>query len=338
MDWAFIVQIISDICTIIGQGVYLLATGIVESLYHFFFPYYKSLSDDVILVTGGGGGIGRLMLIDFAKYCPNLIAWDVNKAGLDETAEMVKSQTGCTVRTYVVDLRSRDDVFEAAKKVMNDVGRRVTVLVNNAGIVSAKPLLQLKPTEIENTFKVNILSHFYTIQAFLPYMIGEKSLPGAQPETPRGHIVSVASVAGEIPALGLSDYCATKAAALSLMDTLELELYEMKLGDRIHLTSIMPFFMDTKLFAGCKPEFQWLFPIVPATVCANRIVEAVRKNDRAVFVTGRYAVLPLMKRFLPPRTVRGLYTLVGAEKFSSQLLEEREASAKREAAAESKTK
>jgi all-trans-retinol dehydrogenase (NAD+) len=229
-------------------------------------------------------------------------------------------------------------VFEAAEKVLKDVGRRVTVLVNNAGIVSAKPLLQLKPVEVENTFKVNVLSHFYTIQAFLPYMIGEKTLAGAQGEKPRGHIVSIASVAGEIPALGLSDYCATKAGALSLMDTLELELYEMNLGDRIHLTSVMPFFMDTKLFAGCKPEYKWLFPIVPAPVCANRVVEAVRKNDREVYVTGRYCMLPLLKRFLPASTVRGLYTMAGAQRFASQLLEEREASAAREAAAEAKSK
>jgi NAD(P)-dependent dehydrogenase (short-subunit alcohol dehydrogenase family) len=62
----------------------------------------------------------------------------------------------------------------------------VHVLVNNAGIVSGKRLLDLSPEDIERTFRVNTLAHFWTLQAFLPAMIARDA----------GHVVTIASAAG----------------------------------------------------------------------------------------------------------------------------------------------
>lgn len=70
--------------------------------------------------------------------------------------------------------------------------------------------------------------------------------------TPRGHIVTIASIAGEVPGQGMSDYCASKAAAILASESLHLELVDRKLDDRIHVTRILPSLLNTSMFDGCS--------------------------------------------------------------------------------------
>ncbi|KAF7259781.1 hypothetical protein EG68_04598 [Paragonimus skrjabini miyazakii] len=289
------------------------------------FPTYKDLTADVVLVTGGGNGLGRLLCLQFAKYCSTLIALDIDRDGLAETARLVLERRGKVLQTYVCDLRCRDQIVETAERVLSAVGR-VTILVNNAGIVSGKMFSDLRPEDIENSFKINVLSHFYTIQAFLPSMIGvrtcsliDQSGDGVEHKNARGHIVNIASVAGIVGGVGLSDYCATKAANLLMSESLELELEKMQLQDRIHVTRVCPFLLTTEMFRGCQPLRSWLFPIVDAEYCAHRIVDAVRTNEHEVFIYRRYAVFPVLKALLPAKTLKVLFHLGGSEHLVSHL-------------------
>ncbi|KAA0197859.1 Epidermal retinal dehydrogenase 2 [Fasciolopsis buskii] len=320
-------------------GIFLcFLTEILNNIRWWFFPTYNDLTNDVVLITGAGNGIGRLMCVEFAKYCPKVVAWDYQEHALEETASMVGKVTGHSLHTYVCDLRSREQITETAKKVLHDVGN-VTVLVNNAGFLSAKRLLDLRAEDIDNTFKVNVISHFHTIQAFLPSMLsagrvgmnnipaeGDTSAvssPSSNLAVPRGHIVNITSVAATIPAVGLSDYCASKAASMLMMECLELELRAMDLQNSIHLTNIHPFLINTQMFHGSQPLHNWLFPIVDATCCARRIVEAVRKNERIVYISPRYKFLPLIKRLFPTETLQLLYNFGGSENFVEQVNTER---------------
>ena len=91
----------------------------------------------------------------------------------------------------------------------------VSILVNNAGIVSGTALLDTPDSKIIRTFDVNILAHFWTLKAFLPAMISQKD----------GHIVNVASLAGHSGTHKLVDYCASKFAAVGLDEALRVELF-----------------------------------------------------------------------------------------------------------------
>merc|ERR1711931_399147 len=99
-------------------------------------------------------------------------------------------------------MSSREDIYRVAEKTKEQVGL-VTILVNNAGIVSGSTLLETPDTKIVKTFEVNILAHFWTIKAFMPDMIEKK----------RGHIVNIASLAGQASINKLVDYCSSKFAA-----------------------------------------------------------------------------------------------------------------------------
>ncbi len=80
-----------------------------------------------------------------------------------------------------------------------------------------------------------------TTKAFLPDMMA----------TNKGHIVSIASVAGLSGSVKLSDYCASKFAAVGFEESLRLELQcDGYYG--IHSTVVCPFFINTGMFAGVK--------------------------------------------------------------------------------------
>jgi short-subunit dehydrogenase len=107
----------------------------------------------------------------------------------------------------------RESVREAAALARTAHGV-VTLLINNAGIVSGKSTLELSDQMIDKTMQVNTISHLTTIREFLPDMIATK----------RGHIVTIASMAGLAATPGLSDYSASKFGAVAIDEAVRVEL------------------------------------------------------------------------------------------------------------------
>ena len=164
---------------------------------------------------------------------------------------------------YTIDLCKREEVYKLAATVTKEVRispcylpeRRadspqvgnVSILINNAGIVTGKTLMECPDELMRKTFDVNVVSHFWTLKAFLPHMMANN----------HGHIVTVASIAGWVccylllsPAVhinyyqpqagasGLVDYCASKFGAVGLDESLRAEF--KKLGMTGKLTCCIP--------------------------------------------------------------------------------------------------
>lgn len=85
-------------------------------------------------------------------------------SALEKTKELL---AGHEIHTYVVDLADKQNVYKNADLVKNEVGP-VDILINNAGIVCGKTLLDLPDDMIEKTFQVNILAHYWVSWA-TPY-------------------------------------------------------------------------------------------------------------------------------------------------------------------------
>ena len=120
---------------------------------------YLNICRQVVLVTGGGHGIGRALSLRFARLGCTVIIVDINEPWLMETQEMAAAE-GWKVYAYVCDVSQRRDVYACAKMIQEDVGN-VTILVNNAGIVVAKFLLELPDEDILNVFRTNCFAHFW---------------------------------------------------------------------------------------------------------------------------------------------------------------------------------
>ena len=180
------------------------------------------LDREVIVITGGASGLGLLIAEVYGLRGASVAVLDVR--------DMEGESRG--VEFYRCDVGDRAQVEQAAKAIEADVGPSMTklgltvlttpaiklgtptILVNNAGIVNGKSLLELSPEQIERSvypgnarrpilltrrrrnFRVNVLSHFHTIQTFLPGMLRQE----------RGTIVTVSSVLAH---LGCKNLCAS---------------------------------------------------------------------------------------------------------------------------------
>jgi all-trans-retinol dehydrogenase (NAD+) len=141
-----------------------------------------------------------------------MILWDINIAGAEETASMIRRQGG-TAAAYKVDVTNREEVYRTAQKVKDEIAEP-TMLINNAGIVSGKKIFDPDNSDayMEKTMQVNTISHFWTVKAFMPAMIAKN----------HGHLVTIASSAGLVGVNGLADYCASKFGAILLRAVLYL--------------------------------------------------------------------------------------------------------------------
>jgi len=259
----------------------------------------STFQNKTVLITGAASGIGRLLAIHFAHEGAHLVLWDINRAGLDALAAKITAESAIA-SVYVCDLSSRDAIRARADDVLADVGS-VDILINNAGIVSGSPLLDISDEAIERTFAVNTLAGFWTTRAFLPGMIKQGN----------GHVVTIASAGGIVGTARMTDYCASKFAAVGFDESLRLEC--KRLDYPIDTTVVCPFYIDTGMFAGVKTRFSGLLPILKPDYAARRIFKAIKaKKHRLLMPRFVYIVYPI--RLLPVNIFDSLMSFFGVNK------------------------
>lgn len=120
--------------------------------------------DEICLITGAAQGLGKQLALEFAERNAVLVLWDIQEEKLKAVANDIKDM-GNEVYHYVCDCSKREDIYRVAALVKKEVGS-VSILVNNAGILNVRALLDADDEEIEETFKVNTLAHFWVSGCF----------------------------------------------------------------------------------------------------------------------------------------------------------------------------
>lgn len=251
----------------------------------------RDLKGGIAVVTGGGGGLGSLIALRLARLGCTIVLWDINKQGLEDTVKLVKG-IGGDCYGYVVDLANREDIYRVAKKVTEEVGK-VNLLVNNAGVVSGRYLLDTPDHLIQRTFDVNVLAHFWTVKAFLPTMIEEGD----------GHIVTIASMAGYVGVSKLIDYCSSKAAACGFDEALRVEL-ESRGIKGVSTSLICPYFIrSTGMFESVNSRG---IPQLNSNDVADRVVYSIRTREARAIIPGLFK--PMMGcRWVMPWAATSLF-------------------------------
>jgi|CXWL01.1.fsa_nt_gi NAD(P)-dependent dehydrogenase (short-subunit alcohol dehydrogenase family) len=245
-----------------------------------------------IFVTGAGSGIGRATAQLFAERGWFVGLFDVNQAGLDETAALLPSGQRLAM---AFDVRDRAGWARAVETFGQATNRRCHVLFNNAGIARGGNFEDVAQDDSDLVIDVNLKGAVNGIYACLPLLR----------ETPGARIVNTASVAGVLGAPRMAIYCATKFAVRGLTESLDVEF--SRFGIRV--VSLMPWFVDTAILDGRTNEqsnrrfrdqlAETKTPIYPVQMAAERAWDAAHGKDVHYMVGKEAERARFAARFFP---------------------------------------
>ncbi|XP_015268608.1 PREDICTED: estradiol 17-beta-dehydrogenase 11-like [Gekko japonicus] len=266
----------------------------LEALVKLFAPAKrKSVTGEIVLITGAGHGLGRATAYEFAKHHCQLVLWDINEHGIEETAAECR-RLGARAHAFVVDCSKKEEIYCMAEKVKREIGD-VSILMNNAGVISTTDLLSTGDHEIQKIFEVNILAHYWISKAFLPAMMKNN----------HGHIVTVASAVGHIVAPFIVPYCSSKFAAVGFHRALTQELIALK-KNGVQTSCVCPMFINSDFVKN--PSSRLMPPLEPEQV-AKQVMEGILANQRMIFIPPFLKVSVMLDRLLPARAISALWRL-----------------------------
>lgn len=278
---------------------------ILKGCKEFFYVPLKDVSKETVVLTGAAGGFGTLIANKMAEKGCKMVLLDINEAMLNQVCQDInkKQTTKNNAVAFRCDITKKEEVHDVCKAIRKEVGNP-TILINNAGIVAGKYLSELEFEDTKKTFEVNVLSNFIMIKELLPSML----------EQNHGHIVSIASILGMKGLAGVTEYCASKAAAVSLMSSIRREIDVLD-KNGVHCTTVLPYQVSTQLFKGCAIRFKW-FPflnILDPDYVTDKIISAIQRNQITLYVPRILYFLVFIQHILPERAVDMLYDFLGAD-------------------------
>ena len=188
------------------------------------------LSGKVALVTGGASGIGKAVCERFAQDGARVIVADLDKA----RCEAVASEIGGGALGLALDVTRQESIDKVVRQGIEATGG-IDILVNAAGIYDVQSILEVTRERTSRVFQVNIEGVIFMSQAVARHMVERGQ---------GGRIINFSSQAGrrgEGPAVA---YCASKAAVISITQSMALDL--IRYG--INVNAIAPGVVDTPMW------------------------------------------------------------------------------------------
>ena len=181
-------------------------------------------SETVIVITGASSGIGRAIALALANYKAKIVILARRKNLIDELSKEIRIK-GAEVYGIECDVTLKNETESTIDKIIEKYGK-IDVLINNAGRGHFGYIEDTTEEQIDNIFKVNVFSLWYTTAKTLQYMRPNNS----------GHIIHISSIAGKIGFPSNAAYVSAKHAVVGFNRALRCEL----VGTNINATVVMP--------------------------------------------------------------------------------------------------
>lgn len=232
-----------------------------------------------VFITGASSGIGAALAEHYASQGATLGL--VARRG--ELLQELAAKLNTPVATYALDVRNADALDQAAQDFIGRFGVP-DIVIANAG-VSRGTLTENKEDSVafRAIMEINVLGMVHTFQPFI----------AAMRRAGKGSLVGIASVAGIRGLPGAGAYSASKAAAISYLESLRVEM----VSSGIHVTTIVPGYIRTPMTEVNTYKMPFL---MEADVAAVKFVKAIANKRRFVVIPWQMGCLTRFMRFIPP--------------------------------------
>lgn len=197
----------------------------------------KRLDGKTALITGAARGIGRAFAEAYIGEGARVAIADIDIARARETAR----DLGDAAIAVELDVTRQDSIDAAVAAAADQLGQ-IDILINNAAIFTAAPIVEISRADYARTFEINVAGTLFMMQAVARHMI-DRGI--------RGRIINMASQAGRRGESLVAVYCATKAAVISLTQSAGLNL----IRNGINVNAIAPGVVDGEHWDGVDAFF-----------------------------------------------------------------------------------
>lgn len=232
-----------------------------------------------VFITGASSGIGAALAEHYASQGATL-GLVARRGGL---LQELAAKLDTPVATYALDIRSADALSQAAQDFIEHFGVP-DIVIANAG-VSRGTLTENKQDSVavRAILDINFLGMAHTFQPFI----------AAMRRAGQGSLVGIASVAGIRGLPGAGAYSASKAAVISYLESLRVEMA----SSGIHVTTIVPGYIRTPMTEVNTYKMPFL---MEADVAAVKFASAIANKRRFVIIPWQMGCLARFMRFIPP--------------------------------------
>ena len=231
-----------------------------------------------VVITGDSSGIGKALAREYAKRGATLAL--IARRG-DLLTQLARSLPA-RAYTYTADVRDARALAAVAEDFIGRVGCPELVIANagvSAGTLTGNPQ---DNAVFEEILAVNVTAMMLTFQPFVDLMKGRK----------QGMLAGIASIAGFRGLPGAAAYSASKAAAISYLESLRVELA----GSGVSVTTICPGYIATPMTQGNPYRMPFL---MDADDAAIKIADAIARRKRLYVLPWQMAVVGWFMRRLP---------------------------------------
>lgn len=237
------------------------------------------LSGKTALITGSARGIGKAFAQAYVREGAKVAIADINL----EAAQATAGQIGKSAVAVSMDVTQQSSIDAAVDNTIGKLGH-IDILVNNAALFTAAPIVDISREDYDRVFAVNFSGSLFTLQAVARHMIERGQ---------GGKIINMASQAGRRGEALVAVYCATKAAIISLTQSAGMDL----IRHGINVNAISPGVVDGEHWEGVDAFFARLENKAPGQkkkevgqgVPFGRMGTAEDLTGMAVFLASREA-------------------------------------------------
>ena len=251
----------------------------------------KDFQGKTAVVTGAASGIGRALAEKCIQEGMRVVLADVEETALNRAAEELKALGG-DVLAVQTDVSSTEQVEALAQKAFVTYNA-VHLLFNNAGVGAGTNVWDSSLADWQWVLGVNLWGIIHGIHFFVPRMLAQNE---------QGYVVNTASSEGVVAHAGLGIYRTSKHAAVSLTETLALELAEQ--GANIKASVLCPEWVNTRILESERNR-----PALLQNTASNQQISPE-------MLTAIQALYQAIQKGLPPSQVATIvFDAIREEKF-----------------------